>query len=79
MRCLTARDPGLSPSHSLLGVRVGQQLQGRLDARQLLGGDQDDVLATVLRDVHTLVRAVHLVGDVGQAGLGVRKRRVLAD
>jgi hypothetical protein len=59
----------------LLGGGVGEQFKGGLDGLKVLGGYQYYVFAAVARDVDTLVRAVHFLGDLGQPGLDVRQRQ----
>ena len=59
------------PTHA--GV-VAEQLDGRFQGFEVLGREQDDVLAAVAGDVDALVGAVDLVGDLGQTGLDFRQR-----
>ena len=74
-QAFTSRDLLLGPGYPLLRRGVCQQLKRCLDGLEILGRDQDNIFAAIPRDVDTLVRAVHFLGDLGQPCLDVRQRQ----
>jgi len=72
---LTARDLLLGLGYPLLGGGVSEQFKCCLDGLKVLGGYQHDVFAAVTRDVDTLVRTVHFLGDLGQPGFDIGQRQ----
>lgn len=71
---VTAGDVTFGFLEPLLRLRVGEQLQRGLDRLQVLGGEQDDVVTTVLGDVHPLVGPADLIGNLGEPGLRIGQR-----
>ena len=51
---------------AVLGVGIGEELKGGLDRFKVLGGEENHVLAPVLRDLDPLVRGRHFFGNLGQ-------------
>ena len=52
---------------------VAQQFDCGLEGLKVLGREQDDALAPVASHVNAFMGAIHLLGDLGQAGLHLRK------
>jgi hypothetical protein len=44
---ITSIEVGFAGGDALLGLRIGEQLQGRLDGLEILCGEQHDVVAAV--------------------------------
>ena len=69
---LARGDVGFACPQAILGVGVGEELEGGFDRLEVLGGDEHHVLAPVLGDPNPLVGGRHLLGDLGEPGLDLR-------